>query len=90
MSLRSTSAGYPVLGKKNAGRGQTLKNSEDAPVPRILPIYPTRRLFVLVFMGDGERFVELFKRTWKKIPKQDRDLLLDQWKRDRKSLKRGS
>ncbi len=63
---------------------------DDAPVPTILPIYPTRSLFALVFMGDGERFVRLFKRTWRRIPKEDRDLLLDQWKSDRKLSKRGS
>lgn len=56
---------------------------EDAPVPTILPIYPSQGLFVLVFAGDGNRFVKLFKRTWRKIPKQERDLLLEQWKAER-------
>lgn len=63
---------------------------EDAPVPTILPIYPSRGLFVLVFVGDGERFVRLFKKTWRKIPKQDRDLLLNQWKAEREVLRRES
>ncbi len=63
---------------------------EDASVPTILPIYPTRGLFALVFTGDGERFVKLFKRTWRKIPKQDRDLLLLQWKAEREVLRQRS
>ena len=41
---------------------------EESPAPTILPIHPEHGLFALVFMGDGTRFVRLFKKTWEKIP----------------------
>ena len=69
--------------RRNSPQVSVDEQFEDAPVPKILPIYPDQGLFVLVFMGDGKRFVKLFKRTWRKIPKEDRNLLLDQWKAER-------
>jgi hypothetical protein len=76
--------------RRNSPQVSVDEQFEDAPAPKILPIYPDQGLFVLVLTGDGKRFVTLFKRTWRKIPKQDRDLLLNQWKVEREIFRRES
>jgi hypothetical protein len=69
--------------------GHKVDQVEESPTPTILPIHPEHGLFALVYMGDGTRFVRLFKKTWEKIPQQDRDLLLGLWKAQRDVLPSG-
>lgn len=69
--------------------GHKVDQVEESPTPTILPIHPRHGLFALVYMGDGTRFVRLFKKTWEKIPQQDRDLLLSLWKAQRELLPSG-
>lgn len=54
----------------------------------MLPLYPGHGLFLLVYTGDGERFAKLFRRTWRRIAKQDRDLLLSRWNSEREIVRR--
>ena len=63
---------------------------EDALVPEILPIDPEQGLSALIYSGDGERFVRMFRQAWQMIPEHVRDLLLAHWDAERAVIRRNS